>query len=116
MRKLFPLLALAGLFVLAGCATSDVSVHVKNVGTTPLQKIEVTYPGGSFGIADLQPGKSFHYTLKPTGPGNMEISWPQKDGKPSKNTGPKLDKDFSGTVLFEIGEEKFTFYSDARKK
>lgn len=107
---------MAALFLLGGCASPDVSVHVKNVGKTPLQKIEVVYPGGSFGIADLQPGKSFHYTLRPTGPGAMEISWPQKDGKPVKNPGPKLDKGFSGTVLFEIGEEKFTFFSDARTK
>jgi len=116
LQKLFLSLVVAGVCLLAGCASSDVSVHVKNVGTVPLEKIEVTYPGGSFGIAKLEPGKSFHYTLKPTGAGTMDVSWPQKDGKPLKNAGPKLDKDFSGTVLFEIAPDRFTFYTDARKK
>ena len=104
------------MFLVAGCATPAVSVSVKNVGTTPLKNIEVVYPGGTFGISNLEPGQTFNYTLRPTGPGSMEVSWPQKNGKPFKNPGPKLDKNYKGSVQIEVGEDKFSFYSDAQPK
>ena len=102
--------------LLGGCLSPAVSVSVKNVGTTQLNNIEVNYPGGTFGIGSLAPGQTFNYQLKPTGPGNVEISWPQKNGKPVKNPGPRLNKDYKGSIQFEVGEDKYSFYADVKPK
>ncbi|MGC2617575.1 MAG: hypothetical protein WA414_00955, partial [Acidobacteriaceae bacterium] len=53
--------ALAAALLLAGCQSPWVQATVTNDQDTPINLVEVNYPGGSFGIQNIAPHATFHY-------------------------------------------------------
>jgi len=70
-------LALSLLWLLAGCTFQSKVIHVTlvNTGAAEVRNIEVRYPGATFGVASLPPGKTFEYRVKPFHDGAVEIEY-----------------------------------------
>ena len=60
--------AIAGLLVLLaviGCRSHVIKVNVVNSSTEKISNVIIDYPGATFGISSLAPGKTFQYAIKP---------------------------------------------------
>lgn len=70
-------IALSCLWLLVGCTFQSNVIHVTlvNTGATEARNIEVRYPGATFGVASLPPGKTFEYRVKPFHDGLVEIEY-----------------------------------------
>lgn len=70
-------IALSLLWLLAGCTFQSNVIHVTlvNAGTAEARNIEVRYPGATFGVASLPPGKTFEYRVKPFHDGAVDIEY-----------------------------------------
>jgi len=68
-------LLLGLLLVLAGCRSPGVTVQIVNQTPGPIRTLEVLYPGGSYGIANLVRGNSHAKWIKPSGDGALIISF-----------------------------------------
>lgn len=102
--KRLGLLLMACLW-LSGCLTSRViNVTVANQSSGAIRNIEVTYPGGSYGISGLNHQARHAYRIKPFYDGEIQISWQDADGKVRKATGPKLHKDDQGRLVILLDE------------
>ncbi len=85
MRKLIvlPALLLASL-LLSACWSHKQQFHtvVINNSAGALHSIEVDYPGGTYGIADLPAGASNHKWVFANGPCQYSIRFVDASGKP----------------------------------
>lgn len=70
-------IVLSLLWLLAGCTFQSNVIHVTlvNAGTAEVRNIEVRYPGATFGVASLPPGKTFDYRVKPFHDGTVDIEY-----------------------------------------
>lgn len=70
-------IALSLLWLLAGCTFQSNVIHVTlvNTGQSELRNIEVRYPGATFGVASLPPGKTFEYRVKPFHDGSVDVEY-----------------------------------------
>ncbi|MEO6119416.1 MAG: hypothetical protein ABIP12_01900, partial [Terriglobales bacterium] len=79
------------------------TVTIVNQGMTEARNIEFRYPGGSFGVASLPPGKTYEYRIKPFYNGAVEIEYLYGDAK-VRSTISKVEKEQSGKATVSIDE------------
>lgn len=104
--KLFRLsLLLVFAAVLSGCRSRVVLVNLVNTSAQPLHTIVVDYPGATFGVDRLDPGKTYEYPIKPLQTGPLKVQFADAAGKPHSFTGPTLQKNEEGMLEVKLDQE-----------
>jgi hypothetical protein len=99
--KLFrqlPLLTLLLILIATGCRSHVINVRLVNDSAQPISVIIIDYPGATFGVNTLAPGKSFQYKFKPSENGAVKIQFTNAQGVTHKVTGPMVEKNQEGRM------------------
>src|SRR5215471_5557889 len=104
-KKTFAILLLVALLA-AGCTHSHViRVNLVNHSDRRLQNIIVDYPGATFGVPSLDPGKTFQYAIKPSENGILKIEFTDAQGKIKRFPGPAVAKNQEGAMEIQLTPE-----------
>lgn len=95
--------ALAAALLLSGCQSPWVQATVTNNQDTPINLVEVNYPGGSFGIQNIAPHASFHYRFHILANDKVELVYTDSTNHTQTVQGPELDQGEAGTLGIDIG-------------
>lgn len=96
LLKLF--LPVALLAAALGCRSRVVRVELVNTSAQPLYTVVVDYPGATFGVNQLAPGKTYQYTIKPQETGALKIKFTDATGASHSYSGPVLHNNDEGSV------------------
>ena len=102
----FRTLVLVVLLLVCGCRSRVVYVQLTNVSQQPLYTITVDYPGATFGVNRLDPGKSYRYAIKPQETGPLKIQFADATGKTHNYSGLDLHKHDEGSAEVKLDQEK----------
>lgn len=91
--------------VFAGCRSRVVVVNLVNTSSQPLYTIVVDYPGATFGVNQLNPGKTYQYAIKPQNAGKLKIQFADANGHNHKYVGPELHLNDEGALQVKLGQE-----------
>ena len=94
--------ALAAALIATGCQSPWVQATVVNDEETPVNLVEVNYPGGSFGIQNIAPHSSFHYRFHILTDDRVEVDFTDAAGHSQAVKGPELDPGEEGTLRIDI--------------
>jgi hypothetical protein len=98
-----------GLLILllspTGCRSRVIRITLTNTSAQPLSSIIVDYPGATFGVNTLAPGKTFQYIIKPLDNGALKIQFADANGKIHNVTGPVVQKGQEGTIAIRINQD-----------
>jgi hypothetical protein len=97
-----PLLALAALTAVCGCKSAWVQATVVNDEDTPVNLVEVNYPGGSFGVQNIAPHSTFHYRFHILTDDKVEVDFTDAAGHTQEVKGPELDQGEEGSLRIDI--------------
>lgn len=91
------------LAFLSGCTFQShvIQVTLVNKGDTDARNIEFRYPGGSFGVSSLAPGKTYDYRIKPFYSGAVEIEYTYGQAKIHSMIA-KVEKEQAGRATVAI--------------
>jgi len=95
-------LALAALAALGGCKSAWVQATVVNDEDTPVNLVEVNYPGGSFGVQNIAPHSTFHYRFHILTDEKMDVNFTDAAGHAQDVKGPELEPGEEGTLRIDI--------------
>jgi hypothetical protein len=108
IRKIFVLVFCAAFcLTLSGCASRVITVIIKNNGDAPIQNVEVTYNGGSYGVSSIGPGSVHQNRIKPFGASTLQVDYLDATGKKKTQAGPRVAKNDTGTVQININNSEF---------
>ncbi|HTX41037.1 MAG TPA: hypothetical protein VMD25_04360 [Acidobacteriaceae bacterium] len=93
---------LAACGPLAGCRSPWVQAIIDNQQSTPVNVLEVDYPGGSFGVQSIAPHATFRYRFHLLGTDKVVLTFTDAAEQNRKSTGPELEKGQAGTLRIEI--------------
>jgi hypothetical protein len=97
--KLLKLIVPAALLAAAlGCRSRVVRVELVNTSPQPLYTIVVDYPGATFGVNQLAPGKTYKYTIKPQETGALKVQFTDAAGASHSYSGPVLHNNDEGNI------------------
>jgi hypothetical protein len=96
------LLAFAALTAVCGCRSAWVQATVVNDEDTPVNLVEVNYPGGSFGVQNIAPHSSFHYRFHILTDDKVEVDFTDAAGRTQEVKGPELDQGEEGNLRIDI--------------
>jgi hypothetical protein len=96
------LVALAALCGVCGCKSAWVQATVTNDEDTPVNLVEVNYPGGSFGVQNIAPHSSFHYRFHILTEDKVEVDFTDASGHTRDVKGPQLEQGDEGTLRIDI--------------
>ena len=105
MRKTIIAVASVWLLLLTGCTFQSHVIYVSlvNKGQSEARNIEVRYPGGSFGVSSLPPGRTYEYRIKPFYDGSVEVEYHYGAAK-VRSIISKVQKDQVGKASVLIDE------------
>lgn len=89
----------------AGCRSRVIHVRLINISAQPLSTIIVDYPGATFGVNSLAPGKNFQYVIKPTDHGAVKIQFTDAQGGNHTFAGPSVEKGQEGSIEIRITQD-----------
>lgn len=87
---------------ITGCQSPWVQATILNNEDTPVNLVEVNYPGGSFGVQNIAPHGKFTYRFHILSNDPVEVDFTDAAGREEKIKGPKLDQGEEGTLTIEI--------------
>jgi hypothetical protein len=93
---------LGALVAISGCRSPWVQATVVNDEDTPVNLVEVNYPGGSFGVQSIAPHSSYHYRFHILTEDRVEMDFTDAAGKKEDVKGPELDQGEEGTLRIDI--------------
>lgn len=96
------LAALAVLTAVCGCKSAWVQATIVNDEDTPVNLVEVNYPGGSFGVQSIAPHASFHYRFHILTDDKVELDFTDAAGHSQDVKGPELQQGEEGTLRIDI--------------
>jgi hypothetical protein len=99
------ILALTLVLAAAGCGSHVVQVTLTNTSQQPISTIVVDYPGATFGVNVLEPGKSFPYKIKPLETGPLKIQFTDSLGVIHTYTGTVLHKGDDGAIDVKLTQQ-----------
>ena len=100
LRALF---AAGTLLVLpAGCHSPWIQCTIVNAQATPVSLVQVSYPGGTFGVQTIAPGGTFHYRFRDLGDDEASIDFTDAAHQDHKLKGPQLKLGQQGTLRITI--------------
>ncbi|MGC2636956.1 MAG: hypothetical protein WA294_07240 [Acidobacteriaceae bacterium] len=85
-----------------GCQSPWVQATIVNDQDTPVNLVEVNYPGGSFGIQRIAAHSSFHYRFHILTEDKLEVDFTDATGHNAAVKGPEMDQGEEGTLRIEI--------------
>jgi hypothetical protein len=88
--------------MLAGCQSPWIACTIVNEQATPVSLVEVSYPGGSFGVQSIAPGGKFHYRFHALGTDTTSIDFTDAAHKKHTEKGPELRLGQEGTLNIAI--------------
>lgn len=94
--------AAGALPFLQGCQSPWVQATIVNDEETPVNLVEVNYPGGSFGIQSIAAHASFHYRFHILSDDKVELDFTDAAGHSAAVKGPELDQGEEGTLRMDI--------------
>ncbi|MGA7521660.1 MAG: hypothetical protein WBW84_04215 [Acidobacteriaceae bacterium] len=86
----------------AGCHSPWIQCTIVNEQATPVSLVQVSYPGGTFGIQTIVPGGSFHYRFRDLGDDQAGIDFTDAAHRDHKAKGPQLKLRQEGTLRITI--------------
>lgn len=93
------------LLAAAGCRSRVIHVRLNNTSAQPVSVIIVDYPGATFGVNSLAPGKTFQYVIKPTDRGAVKVQFTDAQGVNHAYSGPTVEKGQEGTIEIKITQD-----------
>jgi len=106
MKPLNLCVILAATLALPGCRSRVVRVNLINTSPQPLYTIVVDYPGATFGVNRLDPGKTYQYPIKPQETGVLKIQFADANGHTHNASGPELHQNDEGAVEVKLDQGK----------
>jgi len=91
--------------VLTGCRSHVIKVNVINSSSEKISNVVIDYPGATFGISSLAPGKNFQYTIKPNDSGPLKIQFANAHGSDRSSTGPVVHKNDEGSLEIRLTQD-----------
>ena len=88
-----------------GCRSHVIKVSVTNTSSQPVSNIIIDYPGATFGISSLAPGKTFPYAIKPYETGMIRIQFTNAAGAIQTYTGTRVSKGDEGSIEVQLTQE-----------
>jgi hypothetical protein len=101
LRLLTVFLALASF----ACRSHGIDVTIQNNSSVPIRNVEFDYPSAAFGTAVIAPGKSYWYHIKPSGNGEVSLSFEPENGKAFREKGPTVHAGDSGTMTLIVEQD-----------
>ncbi len=86
----------------AGCHSPWIQCTIVNEQATPVSLVQMSYPGGTFGVQTIAPGGSFHYRFRDLGDDQASIDFTDAGHHDHKAKGPQLKKRQEGTLRITI--------------
>ncbi len=108
MKALRLCFVLCFCFIFTACRSRVVRVNLVNASSKPVTVITVDYPGASFGVEQLNPGKTYLYPIKPQETGTLKIQFTDADGHSHSFTGPTLNKNDEGSLEVRLDQQGAT--------
>jgi len=105
MKAAKVLTALLIAFVITGCRSHVIKVNVINGSTEKISNVIIDYPGATFGISSLAPGKTFQYTIKPNDTGPLKIQFVNGRGVDHSSSGPTVHKNDEGSIEIRLTQD-----------
>lgn len=90
------------LIVVAGCRSAWVRATIINNQNTPVNVIEVTYPGGAFGTQSIAAHGTFRYGFHILTDDVISIDFNDAAGHSHSEKGPALRQGEAGMLRIEI--------------
>lgn len=90
---------------LTGCRSAWVQATVVNEENAPVNVVEVTYPGGTFGVQSIAAHGVFRYRFHILTNDVMSIDFSDAAGHSHTEKGPALRQGEAGTLRIEIGPD-----------
>jgi hypothetical protein len=102
--SLLPILWAAGaLLVLpTGCHSPWIQCTIVNEQSTPVSLVQISYPGGTFGVQTIAPGASFRYRFRDLSDDQASIDFTDAAHRDHKEKGPQLKQGQEGTLRIAI--------------
>jgi hypothetical protein len=95
-------LCLLLLLLLASCRTPGTTVQIVNQTSGAIRGVEVVYPGGSYGIANLVRGASHAKWIKPTADGPLQVSYQDDAGQTHKTENVVVKRGYAGGLAIVL--------------
>lgn len=92
----------AGMLLATGCRSPWIRCTIVNEQSTPVTLVQVSYPGGSFGVQTIAPGASFHYRFRDIGDGESSLDFTDAAHHEHTVKGPELKEGQEGTLRIAI--------------
>ncbi|MCI0348806.1 MAG: hypothetical protein L0Z53_05215 [Acidobacteriales bacterium] len=92
----------ATVLLLTSCRTPGITVQIVNQTSEAIRGVEVLYPGGSYGIANLARGNSHARWIKPTTDGPVKISYLDDSGKTHRIENATVKRGYSGGLAIVL--------------
>jgi hypothetical protein len=105
MKRYALFAALVVLLAAAGCRSRVIRVRLVNSSAQPVSTIIVDYPGATFGVNSLAPGKTFLYAIKPQETGPLKVQFTNAQGVGHSYSGPTLQKNQEGTIEIRLTQD-----------
>ncbi len=93
---------LALLTLCAGCRSPWVQATVANRQNTPVQLVEVDYPGGTFGVQTIAAHASYHYRFHILDSGSITLDFTDSANHSHTSKGPEVRPGQQGTLRIDI--------------
>lgn len=94
--------AACALLAVTGCHSPWIQCTIVNEQATPVSLVQVSYPGGSFGVQTIAAGGSFHYRFRDLLDDQASIDFTDAAHKDHTVKGPQLKVGQQGTLLITI--------------
>jgi hypothetical protein len=98
---------------LSGCQSPWVQATIVNDQNTPVNLVEVNYPGGSFGIQSIAAHGNFHYRFHILLNDVITMDFTDAAGHNHTAKGPQLDQREAGTLLIAIEPDNMVVWTPA---
>lgn len=107
MRGHAPLLRVlcaAGVLLIlpSGCRSPWIQCTIVNQQATPVSLVQVSYPGGTFGVQTIAPGTSFHYRFRDLSDDAASLDFTDAAHHDHTVKGPQLKQGQEGTLRIAI--------------
>jgi hypothetical protein len=93
---------LASLFLLTSCRSSGITVQIVNQTPAAIRSIEVIYPGGSYGIANLARGNSHAKWIKPSADAALRINYLDAAGQKHQLETATIKQGYAGGLAIVL--------------
>lgn len=102
MNRLKVLAILVFALALLACRSRVIEVTLVNNSGLQISTIIVDYPGATFGVNSLGPGKTFSYKIKPLETGPLKVQYTDALGRIHSYLGLSLHKNQEGSIDVEL--------------